>query len=53
MTSTESDYRTLEKSIDYLLLYDIGAQGDRAKLVSRLDGMTGQEILEKVNRRRN
>ena len=51
-TSPESDYKTLENALDYLLLYDLGAQGDRAKLASRLDGMTGQEILEKVNRRR-
>jgi len=51
-TGSESDYKTLESAMDYLLLYDIGARGDRAKLASRLDGMTGQEILDKVNRQR-
>ncbi|MFC1797086.1 hypothetical protein ACFL1V_08330 [Pseudomonadota bacterium] len=51
-TSSESDYTTLENAIDYLLLYDIGVQRDRAKLASRLDGMTGREILVKVNWRR-
>ena len=51
-TGPESDYKTLERAIDYLLLYDIGARGDRVKLASRLDGMTGQEILDKVNRQR-
>jgi len=51
-TGSESDYTTLENSIDYLLLYEIGARGDRAKLASRLDGMTGQEILDKVDRQR-
>ena len=52
-TSSESDYKTLENALDYLLLYDLAAQRDRAKLAPRLDGMTGQEILEKVNWRRN
>jgi len=51
-TGSESDYTTLESAIDYLLLYEIGARGDRAKLASRLDGMTGQEILDKVDRQR-
>jgi len=48
-TSSESDYKTLENALDYLLLYDLAAQRDRAKLASRLDGMTGQEIMQKVN----
>ena len=52
-TGSEGDYAALENALDYLLLYEIGAQGDRAKLASRLDGMTGQEILKKVSLRRN
>ena len=44
----EDTYTTLENAIDYLLLYDIGARNDREQLISRLDGMTGYEILAKV-----
>ena len=51
-TGSETDYTTLENAIDYLLLYDIGVNRDREKLAKKLDGMTGREILEKVNWRR-
>ena len=51
-TSSASDYKTLQNAIDYLLLYDLKAQGDLAIVAAHLDGMTGQEILEKVNWRR-
>ena len=51
-TSSETEYAALEKAIDYLLLYDIGANADREKLAKRLDGMTGQEVMEKVNWRK-
>ena len=50
--SSETDYTTLESAIDYLLLYDIGLNRDREKLAKKLDGMTGQEILDQVNLRR-
>lgn len=51
-TSSASDYKTLQNAIDYLLLYDLGAKGDMAKLAARLDGKTGQQVLEKVNWRK-
>ncbi len=50
-TSSESDYKNLEGALDYLLFYDLTIQQNREKLATRLDGMTGQEIIEKVRRR--
>ncbi len=51
-TGSESDYKTLEGAVDYLLFYDLGAQRNREKLASRLDGKTGHEIINKVKRRK-
>ena len=51
-TATATEYETLEKSINYLLFYDLVAQRDRQKLAARLDGLTGAEVIEKVDRRR-
>jgi hypothetical protein len=50
-TSSESDYKNLEGALDYLLFYDLAIQQNREKLAARLDGMTAQEIIEKVRRR--
>jgi len=52
-TGTESDYQSLKDAFKYLLLFDLGAQGDPEVLASRLDGLTGEEILSKVKYRRN
>jgi hypothetical protein len=43
-----AEYKTLTGAIDYLLIYDIGARHDRAKLAQRLDGLTGEEIVNRV-----
>jgi hypothetical protein len=50
-TSAESDYKNLEGALDYLLFYDLAIQQSREKLATKLDGMTAQEIIEKVRRR--
>ena len=44
-----AEYKTLTGAIDYLLLYDLGARRDRAKLAQRLDGLTGEQIVERVD----
>jgi len=49
-TGSEFDYRSLESAIDFLLVYDLGAQRNREKLASRLNGMTGHEIIERVKK---
>ena len=51
-SSTEKEYVMLDRSIKYLLLYDLAAQGDKTKLAGRLDGMSGRQIIEKVDHRR-
>jgi hypothetical protein len=52
-TSTIKEYSTLENSIDYLLTYDLVAKRNKEILAQRLDGMTGRQIVEKVDLRRN
>lgn len=45
---TENEYLTLKRSVDFLLLYDLPSEGDKNKLIKRLDGQTGNEIIERV-----
>ena len=45
----KSEYDTLTGAIDYLMVYDIGARRDKAKLAKRLDGLTGEQIVDRVN----
>jgi hypothetical protein len=52
-TGTEGEYQSLKDAFKYLLLFDLGAQGDPEILASRLNGLTGVEILSKVKYRRN
>lgn len=49
----EQDYLSLKAGFEYLLIFDIGAKNDPAILASRLDGLTGKEILARVRYRRN
>ena len=49
----EQDYLTLKAGFEYLLVFDIGAKNDPEILASRLDGLTGKEILARVRYRRN
>lgn len=50
--SEPADYELLLSAIDYLLLYDLGAKGDMNVLITRLDGLTGYQVLSRVNWRR-
>jgi hypothetical protein len=47
-TASEAQYKTLENAIEFLLLYDLGVKHDKTKLVAKLDGMTGREIIGKI-----
>ncbi len=47
--TTADEYTTLSNAIDYLLVYNLAAKRDRAKLARYLDGLTGEEIIGKVN----
>lgn len=50
--TTPDNYTTLVNAIEYLLFYDLSAQRDRARLASNLDGLTPNEVIAKVNWRR-
>ena len=50
--SSEANYITLENSIKYLLMYDLKSYRDMNKLIARLDGLTGYEIIAKVGWRK-
>lgn len=50
--SDEKIFITLENAIDYLLVYDLASYKDKEKLIKRLDGLTGYQILQKINWRK-
>jgi hypothetical protein len=50
--ASEKDYRKVMSALDYLLFYDIGAKRNKTKLYSNLDGMTPNELLERVGKTR-
>ena len=50
--TSAANYTTLINAIDYLQFYDLTAKRDRAKLAANLNGMTGYQVLEKVNWRK-
>ena len=49
--ASEPDYTTLVSAIDYLLAYDLSARRDRARLAANLNGLTGHQIVTKVDER--
>jgi hypothetical protein len=50
--STEASYTTLNNAIEYLLVYDLEVRRNKEKLVAKLDGLTGYEIIAKVGWRK-
>ncbi len=48
----EPNYISLEEAIKYLLVYDLSAGRDRAKLAKNLDGLTGDQIIDRVSWRK-
>ena len=48
-----SSYTTLVNAIDYLMVYDLSAKRDRAKLAANLDGLTGRQVIDKVGWQKN
>jgi hypothetical protein len=50
--SKESTFTSLENSIQYLLVYDLEVKRSMEKLVAKLDGETGYEILARVKWRK-
>ncbi len=50
--ATKAEFTTLNNAIDYLLVYDLSAKKNRARLAANLDGLTGEQILERVQWRK-
>lgn len=50
--ATEAEFTTLENALDYLLVYDLAAKRNRTKLAANLDGLTGEQIVDKVEWRK-
>ena len=50
--SDPETFITLENAIKYLLMYDLKSYRDMNKLIERLDGLTGYEIIGKVGWRK-
>jgi predicted small secreted protein len=48
--TSEGEYRQLKMALEWLLLYDIGARGDREALYRRLDGKSPNEIMATAKR---
>jgi hypothetical protein len=50
--SKESTYISLENAIEYLLVYDLEVKRSKEKLVAKLNGLTGYEVLSRVGWRK-
>jgi hypothetical protein len=48
----EASYTSLNGAVGYLLVYDLEARGDKEKLIAKLDGKTGYEVLNMVGWRK-
>jgi hypothetical protein len=46
--TSEANYTTLVNAIDYLEVYDLAAKRDRSKVAANLDGLTPNQVLERV-----
>jgi hypothetical protein len=51
--TSEANYTTLRNAIDYLLMYDLSARRDKTKLAANLNGLTGNEVVDKVSWRKS
>jgi len=50
--TSPSSYTTLVNAIGYLLVYDLSAHRDKARLAANLDGLTGNQVVDKVSWRK-
>jgi len=44
-----AEFNSLKGAIDWLLMYDLSARGNRTRLAKNLDGQTGEQIMSQVN----
>lgn len=50
--TTPAKYTTLVDSIEYLKLYDLSVRGSMSRLIANLDGLTGYEVVQRINWRK-
>lgn len=50
--TSPDNYKALTNAIDYLMIYDLSARGNREKLAANLNGQTGFQVVGKVRWRR-
>lgn len=50
---SETQYRSIMSALSYMRFYDIGANREWAKVYANLDGLSPNEILQKVDDARN
>lgn len=49
-TAPTIEYRSVKSAIQYLLVYDLNARGNKEKLYKKLDGKTAEEIIALADR---
>lgn len=47
--ATPAEFNSLKGAIDWLLMYDLSARGNRTRLAKNLDGQTGEQIMSQVS----
>ena len=45
---TPAEFKSVKSGVEWLLMYDLGAKRDRAKLAKNLDGLTGAELMDRI-----
>lgn len=50
--TSAANFTGLKNAIEYLLIYDLSINRDRAKLAARLDGLTPYQVVQKVGWRK-
>lgn len=46
--TSEKEYQFLQNAIDWLLVYDLPSKNKMDILITRLDGLTGREVISRV-----
>lgn len=50
--TSAANFTGLKNALEYLLIYDLSINRDRAKLAARLDGLTPYQVVQKVGWRK-
>ena len=50
--TSAANFTSLKNAIEYLLIYDLSINRDRAKLAAKLDGLTPYQVMQRVGWRK-